>query len=101
MGCPVTAWLTMSYFGEVKNRLHLTPGTVEPLDIVGYIMETLPIVKSCQLRLNREQPAPGWVLVNVATPTDSVRLAGPRIDPRDNGLGGPSGVDCSAPPRLP
>lgn len=35
---------------------------------------------SCRLRLNPEQPASEWVLVNVATPTDSLRLAAQRID---------------------
>lgn len=42
----------------------------------------------CRLRSKSEQVVPGWVLVNVATPTDFLRLAGWRIGPRDNGLGG-------------
>lgn len=48
----------------------------------------------CRFRSNSEQFLPGWVLVNVATPTASVRLAGMRIDRRDNGLAAPSGDGC-------
>ena len=36
----------------------------------------------CRFQLNSEQPVPGWVLVNVATPTDYLKLAGYRIAPR-------------------
>lgn len=37
--------------------------------------------------------APGWVLVNVATQTDKMRLAAQRIGPQGNDLGGSCGDD--------
>lgn len=49
-----------------------------------------PVRHHAVLRLS----APGWVLVNVATPTDFVRLAGWRIGQRGNGLAGLFGDGC-------
>ena len=48
---------------------------------------TAPKRFACRRRLRIRPAATGRAPVNVAAPTDPVRLAGPRIDRRDNRLG--------------